>query len=176
MSKLLTVLALVSTLAARAAASIGPVPVDVVMAGGTVFFVQEKPREIEFLRVSEPVDKTKTGAARWRPANMKVLWLLGHDQTTELKTRKYVGMEQIAYGQKYVEFSWVEGPLELQRNIEYRVELNMGSKFAKETFTITGDDAVLTSRSGSGQGKRRSYSVSVDKNGHKTLVPAAEGK
>ncbi|MBI4062037.1 MAG: hypothetical protein HY403_11490 [Elusimicrobia bacterium] len=165
------VLALILGSAVHAAASAGPVSVDVVMADHAPFFILETPREIEFLRVSELLDKTKSGAARWRRGNMKTMWVIGYDAQTEVKKRKYLKLDQIAYGQKFEEFSWQEGPSELRRNVEYLVEISMGGKFAKETFTILDDGSVATSVSGRGRARKRAYSISIDQKGRRRLVP-----
>ena len=166
--------ALVFGLAPFAPAGIGPVPMAAVMADRTLFFVLDKPREIGFLRVSEFIDKTKTGAAKWHPSNLRALWILGYDSTISIKKRKYLKLGQVAYGQKFEEFPWVVGPTDLQRNVEYLVEISMGNKFAKETFTLSDRDGVVTT--GSESAREGSYSISLDSNGRKILIPTPEVK
>ena len=105
---------------------IGPIPVDVVMIDDELFFVLEEEHEIAFLRVSAFIDKNKSGADKWGRENIKVMWLLGYDVSTEVKKRKYLKLQQIKYGQKFEEFSRTEGPVELQKNVEYLVDIQMG--------------------------------------------------
>lgn len=101
---------------------------------------------------------------------VKALWLLGYDMTTEVEKRKYLKLKQIKYGEKYAEFSWVEGPARLQRNVKYVVEINIAGKIARETFVITDDDKVIMPHPTFERQKSRTYSVSVDKDGNKTLI------
>ena len=141
---------------------IGPVPVDVVMIDNELFFVLEEEHEIEFVEVSEA--KAAPGSAS------KSFWLLGYDVSTPVKSRKYLKLSQIRYGKKYDGFSVVEGPAELQRNVEYHVKIKMGDKFANETFIITSDNKVIMPHPAFVRQKNRAYSVSVDKNANKTLI------
>ena len=119
------------------------VPVDVVMIEDELFFVLEEEHEITYLEVSAFIDKNKTGADKWRYENLKVMWLLGYDVTTEVKKRKYLKLQQIRYGQKFEEFQITKGPVELQKNVEYSVYIKMGGTFAQEVFIITGDNKVI---------------------------------
>jgi hypothetical protein len=118
---------------------IGPVPVDVVMIDNELFFALEEEHEISSLRVIASIDRKKMGTGEY----IKPMWGLGHDLTTEVKKRKYPKLKQIKYGQKFEEFSWTEVPVELQKNVEYSVEINMGNKFAREVFIITSDNKVI---------------------------------
>lgn len=149
---------------------IGPVPVDVVMVDDELFFVLEEPQEIAFLRVSAFIDKNKTGMDKWGRENIKVMWSLSHDLTTEVKKRKYPRLKQIKYGQKLEEFPLTEGPVELQKNVEYSVEIDMGGKFAREIFIITSGNKAVMPKPWFERQKGRVYSVSVDKDGNKTLI------
>ncbi len=144
---------------------IGPVPVDVVMIDNELFFLLEEEHEISSLRVIASIDKKKmgTGEYMW-------MWGLGHDLTTKVEKRKYPKLQQIKYGQIFEEFPVVEGPVQLQRNVEYSVWIDMGSKFARETFIITNDNKAIMPKPGFERQKNRTYSVSVDKNGNKTLI------
>ena len=119
------------------------VPVDVVMIDNELFFVLEEEHEITYLEVSTFIDKNKSGADKWRYENLKVMWLLGYDVTTEVKKRKYLKLQQIRYGQKFEEFQITKGPVELQKNVEYSVYIKMGGTFAQEVFIITGDNKVI---------------------------------
>lgn len=115
-------------------------------------------------------DNNKTGMDKYRAPNMKVMWLLGYDVSTPVKSRKYLELSQIRYGKKYDGFSWVEWPAELQRNVEYHVEMKMGDRFANETFIITSDNKVVMPHPTFERRNGRVYSVSVDKDGNKTLI------
>ncbi|HBR22349.1 MAG TPA: hypothetical protein DD713_07290 [Nitrospiraceae bacterium] len=53
--------------------------------------------------------------------------------------------------------------------MEYLVEIDMGNKFARETFVITDDGKAIMPNPRFERQKNRTYSVSVDKNGNKTL-------
>ena len=143
---------------------IGPVPVDVVMVDNELFFVLEKEYEINdvWVFVSNPDARGKME---------KVMWALSHDKSTKVETRKYPRLKQIKYGQRFEEFTFVIEPLELQRNVEYSVAINMGPKFAKETFIITSDNKVIMPDPVFERQKNRTYSVSIDENGNKILVP-----
>ena len=149
---------------------IGPVPVDVVMIDDELFFVLEEEHEIASMEVSAFIDKNKTGRDKWEEKNMKVMWLLGYDVSTPVKSRKYLKLSQIRYGKKYDGFSVVKGPAELQRNVEYIVDIRMGGSFAIETFVITDDGKVIMPHPKFVRQKNRAYSVSVDKDGNKTLI------
>jgi hypothetical protein len=138
------------------------VPVDVVMIDDELFFVLEKKHEIDYLEVSEA--KAAPGTAS------KSFWLLGYDASTPVKSRKYLELSQIRYGKKYDGFSVVKGPFPLRKNIEYLVKINMPGKFAIETFVITDDGKAIMPHPTFERQKNRTYSVSVDKNGNKTLI------
>ncbi len=125
---------------------IGPVPVDVVMIDNELFFVLEDEREITYLEVSTLIDKNKSGPDKWRYENLQVMWLLGYDVKTEVKKRKYLKLQQIRYGQRFEEFQITKGPVELQKNVEYFVKINMGNKFSIEEFIITSDNKVIMPR------------------------------
>lgn len=145
---------------------IGPVPVDVVMIDDELFFVLEEEHEINSLRVIASIERKKFGTGEY----IKPKWSLSHDLATEVKKRKYPKLKQIKYGQKFEEFSEVIVPVELQKNVEYSVEINMGDRFANETFIITSDNKVVMPHPTFERQKNRTYSVSVDKDGNKTLI------
>ncbi len=132
---------------------IGPVPVDVVMIDNELFFVLEEEHEIEFVEVSEA--KAVPGSAS------KSFWMLGHDVSTPVKSRKYLKLKQLRYGKKYEGFQIVKGPAELQRNVEYIVKIDMLDKFAIETFVITDDGKAIMPNPRFKRQKNRAYSVSV---------------
>jgi len=138
------------------------VPVDVVMIDNELFFVLEEEHEIGFVEVSEA--KAAPGSAS------KSLWLLGYDVSTPVKSRQYLELSQIRYGKKYDGFSVVKGPAELQRNVKYIVNIDMSGKFAIETFIITSDNKVIMPHPRFERQNGRVYSVSVDKDGNKTLI------
>jgi len=144
----------------------GPVPVDVVMIDNELFFVLEEEYEISSLGVIASMDRKKTGTGE----HAKWMWGLGHDLTTDVEKRKYPKLKQIKYGQKFEEYPKVTGPLKLQNNVEYTVVIEMGSKFAIETFIITNDNKAIMPKPKFIRQKDRIYSVSVDKDGNKTLI------
>ena len=119
------------------------VPVDVVMIEDELFFVMEEEHEITYLEVSTFIDKNKSGADKWGRENLKVMWLLGYDVSTPVKSRKYLKLQQIRYGQKFEEFQITKGHVELQKNVEYLVDIKMGGTFAREVFIITSDNKVI---------------------------------
>lgn len=168
--KLFTRIMLLFIFAMYSYSCIGPVPVDVVMIDNELFFVLEEEREVTYLEVSTFIDKNKSGHDKWRHENLKVMWLLGYDLTTEVKKRKYLKLQQIRYGQKFEEFQITKGPVELQKNVEYLVNIKMGDKFAGEVFIINSDNKVIMPKPRFVRQKGRTYSVSVDKDGNKTLV------
>jgi hypothetical protein len=145
---------------------IGPVPVDVVIIDNELFFVLEEEHSIDFVLVTEVTARKPTDGKNYA----KTMWVLAHDLTTEVKKRKYPRLKQIKYGQKFEEFPRLEGPLPLQRNVEYSVKINMGNKFAIETFIITDDNKVIMPKPKFERQKRRVYSVSADNDGNKTLM------
>jgi len=142
---------------------IGPVPVDVVMIDNELFFVLEEEHEISAVRVTA---RNPNAGGK----DQKLIWFLSHNLTTKVEERKYPRLKQIKYGQKFEEFPVVEGPLQLQRNVEYSVGIVMGNKFAREIFIITDDNKAIMPKPGFVRQKNRTYSVSVDKNGNKTLI------
>jgi hypothetical protein len=141
----------------------GPVPVDVIMADNELFFVLEEKQEISAVRVF--VRDPGAGAK-----DRKTVWALGHDVTTEVNKRNYPQMKQIKYGQTIEAFPVATGPFALQKNVEYMVGIDMGDKFARETFIITDDNKAIMPEPVFERQKGRRYSVSVDKDGNKTLV------
>jgi len=155
-------LALVFICAGFLTASMGKVPVDVVTDGKDVFFVLEKPAEIEFVEVSEA--KPGVGSAS------KSLWLLGYDVSTPVKSRKYLKLKQLCYGRKYDGFSVVKEALPLQKNVEYYVRISLSGKFASEVFIITEQNTVVMPSPGFARQKKREYEVSTDKNGDKLFT------
>jgi hypothetical protein len=98
------------------------------------------------------------------------MWLLGYDMKTEVKKRKYLKLQQIRYGQTFEEFQITKGPVELRRNVEYFVKINMGNKFAIDHFIITSDNKVIMPKPAFERQNGRIYSVSAQKDGNKTLV------
>lgn len=153
-------------------AGIGPVSLDVVFMDDTLFFVLDEPREIDFLMVSSFIDPSKTGRKLFAPDNRKVVWLLGQDLSTPVKSRKYPTLGQIRYGQKLAEFPRVEGPVALEREVEYRVKIDMLPKFADGTFKISKDGVVTVTGFRGYRPLARVYTVSTDKDGEKTLIVA----
>ncbi len=151
---------------------IGPVPVYVVMIDNELYFVLEEEHEISSLRVIASVDRKKFGTGEY----IKPLWALEHDLTTKVENRKYPMLQQIKYGQKFAEFPVIEGPVQLQMNVEYDVAIKMGNKFAKETFIITNDNKVIMPKPGFERQKGRTYKISVDNNGNKTLMSNSVSK
>ena len=145
---------------------IGPVPVDVVMIDDEVYFVLEEEHEINSLQVIVSADR-KTMK---RDEVINSMWFLAHDVTTKVENRKYPKLKLIKYGQEFDAFQVVEGPLTLQRNVEYSVEINMGNKFAREVFLITGDHKVSMPKPKFLRQRNRIYSVSFDKDGNKTVI------
>lgn len=156
-------LALILICAASFISCLGRVPVDVVTDGKDLFFVLEKPAKIEFARV-RAADAAPGSAS-------KTFWLLGYDTSTPVKSRKYSTLSQLRYGGKHDGFSWVEGPLPLQKNVEYLVEINMPGKFAREVFIITGENTVIMPRPAFERQNKRTYEVSADKSGDKIFTP-----
>jgi hypothetical protein len=114
---------------------IGPVPVEVVMINNELLFMLEEEHEISDVWVSV---LNPNAGEKPRP-----LWGIGHNLTTDVQKRKYPRLKQIKYGQKFEEFPVVEGPAQLQRNVEYFVKINMGNKFAIAVFIITNDNKVI---------------------------------
>ncbi len=151
---------------------IGPVPVDVVMINDEVFFMLEEEHEINSLRVMASVDRKKMGKGEV----INTMWFLAHDVSTDVNKRKYPRVKQIKYGHEFKEFPVVEGPLTLQRNVEYSIEINMGNKFAREVFFITSDHDVIMPQPRFLRQKGRHYVVSVDQDGDKILIPAPVSK
>ena len=143
------------------AGCVGPVPVDVVMDGGEIYFVLEAEHSVSALRVaSRPV-------AEGKPVT---LWELRHDTSTPIKQRKYPELKVIKYGAQFAEFPLVKGPAELSRNTEYVVALDLGDKFAKETFLITAEGKVVMPNPAFQRQRGRAYTVLTDKDGNKTFT------
>jgi hypothetical protein len=126
---------------------IGPIPVDVVMMGNELVFVLEEEQEISAIQV------TAFESNKGKPEG-KTMWALRHDLTTEVKKRKYPRLRQIKYGQVRSEFPQIIGPAELKRNVEYLVAIDMGDKFAREVFVITGDNKIIMPRRAEGKSSK----------------------
>ena len=137
------------------------VPVDVVMEGNEVFFVLESRSEISSIRVvpRHPVQD--------QPA---LLWELRHDMTTPVKQRKYPRLSQIRYGQNIPEFPVQTGPLELSRDVEYVVVIEIGKKFAQDSFIVTAENKLVMPSPVFKRQRGRVYSAVIDKDGNKVLV------
>lgn len=147
----------------------GPVPVDVVMADNELFFMLEKEWEIRSVAVF--TRNPKAGQADEK--DWKTIWAIAYDPTTNEKKRKYPKLKQIKYGQKIEGFPWVEGPSEpLQKNVEYLVRIELRKKFAREIFIITDDNKAVMPGPHFPSQKGRTYSVLIDKDGNKTLIPS----
>ncbi|MDA8131734.1 MAG: hypothetical protein M0011_09565 [Elusimicrobia bacterium] len=141
------------------------VPVDVVMMKGELYFVLEEPCPIEFVRLSEAQKDKKPG-----PRKVKALWLLGFDMSAPVKDRKPPVLSQIKYARKYPEFTRVEGPKRLKRNVEYLVEINSGDKMARATFYISSETKAVVPEPAFERQKGRVYTLKEEKDGTKTLV------
>ena len=76
-------------------------------------------------------------------------------------------MEKNAYNEAVEAY---KKAVELQKNVEYLVVIRMGGKFANETFIITSDNKVIMPHPRFERQNGRVYSVSVDKDGNKTLI------
>ena len=163
---------LLLSLCSSSRAGLGPVSLDVVFMDETLFFVLDKPRKIDYVVVSFIIDTAKPGRLRNAPDNRKVMWLLGQDVSTPVKSRKYPTLGQIRYGQKLAEFPRVEGPVALEREVEYHVKIDMLPKFAIGSFKISKDGAVTVTGFRGYRPLARAYTVSTDKDGEKTLVAA----
>jgi hypothetical protein len=138
------------------------VPLDVVMDGGEVFFVLESEQEISSLRVAPAVQ------AAGAPA---LLWELRQDMTTPVARRKYPKAKFVRYGQAFGEFPVVTGPLELARDTEYTVAMEIGDTFAQETFLITGDGKVVMPRPAFKRQRGRVYSAVRGEGGKLEFIP-----
>jgi hypothetical protein len=123
------------------------------MIDNELIFVLEEEREIDFVLVTEVTARKPTDGKNYA----KTMWVLAHNLTTDVKKRKYPRLKQIKYGQKFEEFPRLEGPLPLQRNVEYSVKINMGDKFARETFIITDENKVIIPKPAFERQKGRNY-------------------
>jgi len=143
------------------AGCVGPVPVDVVMDGGDIYFVLEAEYSVSALRVAtRPV-------AEGKPVT---LWELRHDMGTPTNQRKYPELKAIKYGAKFDEFPLVKGPADLAKDTEYVVALDLGDKFAKETFLITAEGKVVMPNPAFQRQRTRTYTVLTDQAGNKTFT------
>lgn len=148
-------------LALGLAACKGPVPVDVVMDGGDVYFVLEDSSEISSIKVMLRSSGANKGA---------LVWEARHDMTTPLDQRKYPVVKAVRYGQKFGELPVVVGPAELARDTEYVVAVEIGKTFAQETFKITADNKIIMPNPAFARQRGRVYSVVTDKDGNKSFV------
>lgn len=137
------------------------VPVDVLMDGNDVFFVLESPETVSSIRVMP------LSPAEGQP---KLVWEARHDMTTPLKDRKYPVLEQIRYGQKIEQLPVTLGPLELARDVEYVVAIEIGKVFAQDNFIITKENTVVMPHPAFERQKGRSYEVVADKDGRRGFV------
>lgn len=149
-----------------------PVPVDVVMADGELFFVLEEPKEIEGVHVTLHLPSRELMAEVKKKENKKriTMWAIEYSHQAKTEKKKYPELEQIKYAWEIAGFETMEGPFKLEKNVEYSVGINMGSKFAEETFIITNDNKAIMPKPRFERQKGRIYSVSVDKDGNKTLI------
>ncbi|MBI4802473.1 MAG: hypothetical protein HY796_08120 [Elusimicrobia bacterium] len=165
-----TMVLLISNICLCSCMGRGPAPVDVVMVDNELFFVLEKKWEIS----SVCVDTRNPKAGEVGEKDWKTVWALNHNPATteaELKKWKYPKMRQIKYGQKIEELPMVTGPFELQKNVEYLVRIDLRKKIARETFIITDENKAVMPKPRFPRQKGRTYSVSIDKDGNKILIP-----
>lgn len=147
----------------------GQVPVDVVMAGGEVYFVLEKPAKIRAVWVAP-------GVAGAQDKDLKPAWALRHSLLSDVKSRRYPKVSQFRYGQRFAEFPAPTGPEALRRNVEYVVNIEMGDRFAREVFLLTDDDRAVMPAPAFERQKGRSYALSAGKDGEKSVVPVPAKK
>jgi hypothetical protein len=147
----------------------------VVMVDGELYFVLQKEYKVEWIAV-----ETNTHSAA---THHGLMWRYGRDyadSTTYLKTR------QIKYGQEIKVFR-TQAPLqELQKNIDYHVEIGVSGRIWEllADFYIADNNKVVMTRRFNPKpprnptiiiernGKRISvpYSVSFDKDGNKVII------
>lgn len=166
---LLTVFSLTFFVAMACYGGLRPVPVDVVMADGELFFVLEEPKEIEGVYVTLHLPPLELIAEAKKKENKKRIAMWAIEYSHQAKTeKKYPELEQVKYGREIAGFATVEGPFKLEKNVKYKVRIEIyGREFASEIFYITDDNkAVLLSP----QRNNRAYSVTIDENGDKKLV------
>lgn len=150
-----------------------PVPVEVVMADGELFFVLEEPKEITGIYITLHLHPRELMAEVKKKENKKriAMWAVEYSDQAKTEKKKYPELEQIKYGREIAGFETIEGPLELKRNVKYKVRIEIyGREFASEIFLITEDNKAIMPDPTFTRQRGRTYSVSVDKDGNKTLI------
>jgi len=157
-------------------AGLRPVPLDVVMAHGELFFVLEEPKEIEgayvtlHLKPLEAIDEAKKNENK----RQLTMWAAKYVVKPGEK-KKYPKLAQIRYAGKTPGLETTEGPFKLLKNVKYHVRIEIyGREFASEIFFINDDDKAVMPDPTFGSRRGRAYSVSVDNEGNKVLIPEPE--
>lgn len=146
-----------------------PVPMDVVLTEGDLFFVLEERKEIEGVYVTLHMNPLEAIAEAKKKENKKrmTMWAVEYNLQVKTEKKKYPELEQIRYGQEIGGFTTTEGPFNLEKNVKYHVRIEIyGREFVNEIFYIDDQNKVeLLTRKAT-----RTYSLSTDKDGNKTLI------
>lgn len=160
---------------APARADMKPVPVDVVMADGDLFFVMEEPVEVQSVSVTLQLPPLEVMAEAKKKSGGRnlTLWTAEPPAKKGEKKPEYPKLSQIRYARRSPGLVTTAGPARLQRNVRYKVRIEIyGKEFASEIFYIDeAGKAVMPAPTFSRQ-LDRTYSVSKDKDGNKIAVAA----
>lgn len=160
---------------APARAGMRPVPVDVVMADGDLFFVLEEPLEIQAVSVTLQLPPMEVMAEAKKKSGKRNLTLWTAEPAVKKGEKKpdYPKLSQIRYARKAPGLVTTAGPARLQRNVKYKVRIEIyGRDFASEIFYIDDEGKAVMPDPTFSRQLDRTYSVSKDKDGNKILVPA----
>lgn len=153
-------------------AGLRPVPVDVVMADGELFFVLEEPKEIESVYVALHLKPLEALAEAKKKEHKRQLTMWAAEYMGKPgEKKKYPKLAQIRYAGKTPGLETTEGPFKLVKNVQYHVRIEIyGREFASEIFFINDDNNAVMPAPTFGSRQGSAYSVSVDNEGNKVLV------
>lgn len=153
-------------------AGLRPVPLDVVMADGELFFVLEEPKEIEGVYVALHLKPLETIAEAKKTANKRQLTMWAAEYMVKPGDKKnYPKLAQIRYAGKTPGLETTSGPFELLKNVPYQVRIEIyGREFASEIFFVNDDNKAVMPDPTFGSRQGSAYAVSVDNEGNKILV------
>lgn len=159
---------------APARAGMRPVPVDVVMADGDLFFVLEEPKEIQSVSLTLQLDPMEVLAESKKSGGRRnlTLWIAEPAVEPGGKEPEYPKLAQIRYALKAPGLVSTAGPARLERNVPYKVRIEIsGREFASEIFYINDEGKAVVPDPTFSRQAGRTYSVSKDKDGNKVLIP-----
>lgn len=154
-----------------------PVPVDAVMAEGELFFVMEEPKKVISVSVTLHLSPLEMIAEAKKKSGKRdlTMWTAESPGRRDGRERKRPELSQIRYARESPGLATTAGPVELRRNVTYKVRIEIeGGEFASEIFFIDDKGGAVMPKPTFSRQKGRGYSVLKDKDGNRVLVPSGK--